>query len=245
MRFQCAIAGHPAPWSTWDKDGVIVTPSSRIAIKERDDLRFLEIEEVCMEDAGLYRITLENDYGRVEATARLDIIKNRKSSARGIRATSTPSRRSRSCSRRIMGYSTKIGGRLALASQMRSSSIPSKKVYHNGYEITDSERLNILQNNDEVVLEIDQVTKQDEGEYTLLFEYEDILFTTTTYARIYEDEEDDFDGIPPKIKRNLQMEYNTSEGLPLDLTFGVESKEPFEYVWERDGEMIPNSDDFT
>lgn len=137
VRFQCAISGHPVPWSTWDKDGIIVTPSSRYSIKERDDMRYLEIEEVCFEDAGLYRITLENDYGRIEATARLDIIKSRKSSSRGIRASSAPtSRQTRSVSRRIMGYSTKIGGRMALA-QTRASSIPTKKtIYLNGYEIT-------------------------------------------------------------------------------------------------------------
>ncbi len=242
MRFQCAIAGHPFPWSTWDKDGIIVTPSSRISIKERDDLRFLEIEEVCLEDAGLYRITLENDYGRVEATARLDIIKSRKSTGRGIRATSTPGRRSRSCSRRIMGYSTKIGGRLALAAQTRSSSIPSKKVYHNGYEVTDSERLTIRQNKDVVTLEIENVGKEDEGEYTLLFEHEDIFFTTTTYARII-DQEEDQEQEPPIIKKGLQ-DCLAMEGMPLDLIFVVDSKTPFDYVWERDGELVPNSDDF-
>lgn len=126
VKFQCAIAGHPMPWSTWDKDGIIVLPSTRFTIKERNDLRYLEIVEVCFEDAGLYRITLENDYGRIEATARLDIIKSKKSSTKRLRATSAPSRHSRSLSRRIMGYSTKIGGRLALAGQPRASSIPAK-----------------------------------------------------------------------------------------------------------------------
>lgn len=58
VRFQCAIAGHPIPWSTWDKDGIIVTPSTRYTIKERDDMRYLEIEEVCFEDAGKITIFL-------------------------------------------------------------------------------------------------------------------------------------------------------------------------------------------
>ena len=74
VRFQCAVAGHPVPWSTWDKDGVTVTSSARITIKEKDDVRILEIAEVTAEDAGLYRVTLENDVGRTEATARLEII---------------------------------------------------------------------------------------------------------------------------------------------------------------------------
>lgn len=74
VRFQCAVAGYPVPWCAWDKDGISVTSSARISIKEKDDVRILEIAEVTLEDAGLYRVTLENDVGRTEATARLEII---------------------------------------------------------------------------------------------------------------------------------------------------------------------------
>jgi len=74
VRFQCAIAGHPTPWVSWDKDGILVTPSARLTLSERDDLRILEISEVTVEDAGFYRITLENEVGRVEASARLEVI---------------------------------------------------------------------------------------------------------------------------------------------------------------------------
>ncbi|KAK0177708.1 hypothetical protein PV328_001733 [Microctonus aethiopoides] len=80
VRFQCAVAGHPAPWVTWDKDGISVMPSVRISLKEKDDVRILEITEITHEDAGLYRITLENDVGRTEATARLEIIRGRQNS---------------------------------------------------------------------------------------------------------------------------------------------------------------------
>lgn len=73
--FQCAAKGLPAPWATWDKDGVVITPSCRITIKEKDEIfRILEIDDVNSEDVGLYRVTLENDYGRAEATARLEVI---------------------------------------------------------------------------------------------------------------------------------------------------------------------------
>lgn len=37
--FQCAIAGVPTPWGTWDKDGVVVTQTTRLTLKERGDLR--------------------------------------------------------------------------------------------------------------------------------------------------------------------------------------------------------------
>lgn len=248
VRFQCAIAGHPTPWSTWDKDGVIVTPSTRFTIKERDDMRYLEIEEVCFEDAGLYRITLENDYGRIEATARLDIIKSRRTSTRGLRASSAPNRDRdvRSVSRRIMGYSTKIGGRMALATQTRASSIPAKKttVFHNGYDITSCERLSIIEHENEILLEIDSVKTYDEGEYTLMVESADGVFTTSTFARVYYSDDEIFhEKIPPRIRRALRN-LTSIEGLPLDLTFEIDCKLPFDYTWTRDDEILVNSDDF-
>lgn len=247
VRFQCAIAGHPVPWSTWDKDGIIVTPSTRYSIKERDDMRYLEIEEVCFEDAGLYRITLENDYGRIEATARLDIIKSRKSSTRGIRASSAPtSRQTRSVSRRIMGYSTKIGGRMALATQTtRASSIPTKKtIYHNGYDITSCERLSITESESEILIEIFNAKKSDEGEYTLMLESDEGVFTTTTFMRVLYANETASEVLSPKIKRKLEN-ISSIEGLPLDLTFEVDCEVPFDYVWMKDDEILANSDDFT
>lgn len=74
VRFQCAVVGHPAPWIKWDKNGTVVTPSTRISIKERDDVKILEIIDVMREDAALYRVTAENDFGRIEASARLEVI---------------------------------------------------------------------------------------------------------------------------------------------------------------------------
>lgn len=43
-------------------------------MEERDDVRTLEISKVALQDAGLYRITIDNDLGREQATARLDVI---------------------------------------------------------------------------------------------------------------------------------------------------------------------------
>lgn len=74
VRFQCAVMGHPFPWVKWDKNGTTVTPTTRISVKERDDVRILEITDVIPEDAGLYRVTLENEFGRIEASARLEVI---------------------------------------------------------------------------------------------------------------------------------------------------------------------------
>ncbi|XP_038216981.1 uncharacterized protein LOC119835922 isoform X2 [Zerene cesonia] len=104
--FQCAVGGLPPPWATWDKDGIIITPTSRISIKEKDEmLRILQIDEVTIEDVGLYRITLENEYGRVEASARLEVISHKGKFYAGGRSCSASPRRMMSYNRRTPSYS--------------------------------------------------------------------------------------------------------------------------------------------
>lgn len=243
VRFQGAVAGHPTPWSTWDKDGQIVTPTTRITIKERDDLRILEIDEVTYEDAGLYRITLENEYGRIEATARLDVIANtRNGAARSIRTSSSP-RRNVSVTRRLMGNSTRIGGRLALATNFRGTSMPARKFYHNGDEIDlMSRRVQFTENDAGCVLTIDNVTARDEGIYTCIAENEFGVAATSTYIAFFQ-HESEMVKQAPEFVRTLQPTRARDGSRALDLTCQVQSFTPFEVQWKRNGKFIPEMDD--
>merc|ERR1711874_71291 len=45
-----------------------------IHIEEHNDTCILEIRNIVPEDAGLYRITVENELGRIQANARLDVL---------------------------------------------------------------------------------------------------------------------------------------------------------------------------
>ena len=83
----------------------------------------------------------------------------------------------------------------------------------------------------------------DEGEYTLLLEHEDGIFSTTTFAKILLNDEE-IEKISPIIKTELPKEVQSSEGLPLDLSFMIDCKVPFDYVWMRDDELLVNSADF-
>lgn len=241
--FQCAIAGVPTPWSTWDKDGVIATQTSRLTLKERGDLRVLEIKEVTFEDAGLYRITLENDYGRIEATARLDVISNgRHPPTRDIRTSASPRR---SMSRRLMGNSTKIGGRLVLASNFRGGSVPSCKFHHDGDEIVvDGERIRMVQDQQTVTLIIDDVTEADEGVYTCLADDEYNMSASSIVVK-FTDNPKKYRMKDPEFLQELGM-YRTVEGDEfLDLQCIVDTFDmPFDVKWSRNGEIIDNSDRF-
>lgn len=74
VRFQCSVTGDPPPSTSWDKNNVPISSSDHILVQEQNDLRILEISNVSHDDEGLYRIVVENDYGQVVATVRLDII---------------------------------------------------------------------------------------------------------------------------------------------------------------------------
>lgn len=244
VRFQCTVGGHPLPWSTWDKNGLIITPSSRISIKEKDDYRTLEIEEVTFEDAGLYRITLENDFGRIEATARLDIISVHGNSRRMIRTRHSASPRNQpQFSRRLMGNSTKIGGRLALACQYRGSSAPAKKFYQNEIEIIESERVKIIDTNNKFELVIEDAKLSDQGNYCCVAETEYGIVSTNAFVNIYETEED-IPKLSPEFSAILEPHINAKEGITLDIMCQVDSCVPFDFEWMRDNEKICDTDDF-
>lgn len=242
VRFQCVIYGNPMPWSTWDKDLIIMTPTKRITIQERNDLRFIEIDEVTFEDAGLYRITVENEYGRVEATARLDVIGNtrngRSSSKR--RVTASPYNRNLSLTRRLMGSSTAINGRLTLSCSHRGSSVPARNFYHNGEEIQESSNCQILMTDEESTLIIDHVSISDEGIYTCVAQNEFGLITSSIPIKFF----DIVNDIPEpifKIKEHLPETLNCFEGAITNLTFEIFSSEPYKYDWYKNGELVNDS----
>lgn len=243
VRFQCAIAGHPTPWTTWDKDGQIVTPTTRISVVERDDLRILEIEEVTFEDAGLYRITLENEYGRVEATARLDVISSQRRDPGYAIHTSASPRRDVSISRRVMGNSTRIGGRLALSTSIRGTSMPSRRFYHNGEEIDVNDRRMTIDTNDATVtLSIDNVRKSDEGCYTCIAQNEFGMTATSTYITFFQ-EESEMIKQAPEFVRPLESTRATEGCQFVDLMCQVQSFSPFDVQWKRNGKFIDENDE--
>lgn len=246
VRFQCVISGHPMPWSTWDKDGIIITPSTRMMIREVDDLRTLEIDDVRFEDAGLYRITLENDYGRIEATARLDVICNsrggRDSTGRGIRASSA--RRNAYIHRRIMGPSTAIGGRMALATTFRGSSMPACKFYHNGVEMQENERIFIQSDQEQAELEVLHVSREDEGIYTCIINeagHDPITTSTVVHFKDFPTSPEHFTA---ELIKALPDSIQTFESNIVDLCFQVDINQPFYYIWSKDGQKIEDSEDF-
>ncbi|XP_041807381.1 myosin light chain kinase, smooth muscle isoform X3 [Chelmon rostratus] len=72
-KFSAKATGRPQPGVTWYKEEAELQSCGRVSIYERSGLHFLEIQEVCVEDAGSYTCLLTNSGGTATATAVLNV----------------------------------------------------------------------------------------------------------------------------------------------------------------------------
>lgn len=233
--FRCSIAGHPVPWVVWDKDGVEVTPSSRITIKEHDEDRILQITDVTVEDAGLYKVTVDNEVGRVEATARLEVIKLRGSSSCGYMASD-----SLAFQRKLVNLTARPGEDLILKSELRNyTSSAQTKWYKNGHALSMNDRVYENNSNGLVGLVIKHVNFKDEGTYTLVVSNH--LGDVSSWADITVFDDDLFD--PPEVIEKL-MNIETFDGETVNLVTKVTTQHDFLFTWIKNEEIVPSCDYF-
>ncbi|XP_054274333.1 titin-like isoform X2 [Macrosteles quadrilineatus] len=243
VRFQCSVAGHPTPWASWDKDGHIVTPSSRLSVTERDDLRTLELREVTVEDAGLYRVTLENEMGSIEATARLDIIGRQGSRTRSVRAWSAV-RSSPTFGRRLVGSAARVGGTFTLNCDVHASPSPVTSWYRNGEMLVKSSRVIPTWDGRRAKLELHSLQPEDAGVYTCVAE--NAVGTTQCSAELrvlQTSDPSDADLQPPVFLQGLPPEQTAAEGQPFELQVRLQGSSPLEVVWVKDGVEVPDCPD--
>ncbi|XP_046902304.1 myosin light chain kinase, smooth muscle isoform X1 [Hypomesus transpacificus] len=72
-KFSAKITGRPQPQVTWLKGDVEIQSSGRYSMVERSGVHFLEIRDVCVEDAGTYTCSVTNSAGTASATAELNV----------------------------------------------------------------------------------------------------------------------------------------------------------------------------
>lgn len=217
MRFQCAVSGHPDPFVTWDKDGEVVTPSPRITIMERDDLKILEISSVTPNDSGVYRVRLENDLGKIEASAKLEVIKHRTFSMRGLRARSSSPARQSPIYRRTYDSisSSRYYGRDArLFSDVRSIPTPYLKYYKN-----------------EIAKEHKPPSKEAEA-----------TTKTLVIPKPYTPPQKDPEFQAPEVVQALPKTHSIYEGESLVLEAKVKGTGPLDAIWMKDGCVVTDGD---
>lgn len=264
MRFQCAVSGHPDPFVTWDKDGEIVTPSPRITIMERDDLKILEISDVTPNDSGVYRVRLENDLGKIEASAKLEVIKHRTFSMRGLRARSSSPRPTPTYRRTYDSIGSRYYGRDArLFSDIRSIPTPYLKYYTN--EIATQNMVKRAELPAEITTDSPMLTTPSRVEFLAPVATQESSYSNTSAKEaefhapvappdfphsngntspLTADEttstEAEFQ--PPTITEDLPPTKSVYEGESLILEAKVKGTEPLDVVWMKDGCVVTDGD---
>ncbi|XP_043669858.1 titin-like isoform X2 [Vespula pensylvanica] len=243
VRFQCAVVGHPTPWLKWDKNGIVVTPTARISIVEKDDVKILEIGEVTQEDAGLYRVTLENDFGRIEASARLEVINRHGSYGRTIRTRSASPRIHPSFSRSLLDTTTRMDGRLRLQCGLRGTPSPTPTWYRNGRPLPRSNRIKRHFDGKTAKIEISKVKASDAGEYACVAT--NVLGSARNTCQVTVLDPHDsstLDKEPPKFLQSLPEESIVMEGNSYELRTKLAGTPPFSINWLKDKREIPDDD---
>lgn len=254
VRFQCSVAGHPDPFFSWDKDGMIITPGGRATISERDDIKTLEIRDVIPEDSGIYRVVLENQLGRIEASARLDVIPHR-STSRGvpIRSASPKSY----YKRHMAGTSARIGSSARFSCDFQSKTSPSNiKWYKDRLPIDTSSKYTMIQEGTTSTLVVNNVEDSDASVYKCVASTPtgvsmessaslDILTTNSDEAKLVKVEDRLIDSPkPPVVLKGLPESLEVVEGCRLTLDLKLEGTMPFDVIWMKDGCVLPDCDEF-
>uniref|UniRef100_A0A8C7UT88 Myosin light chain kinase, smooth muscle n=1 Tax=Oncorhynchus mykiss TaxID=8022 RepID=A0A8C7UT88_ONCMY len=70
-KFSAKITGRPQPLVTWLKGDEALHASPHFNMFEKSGIHFLEIRDVCVDDAGMYTCSVANSAGKATATAEL------------------------------------------------------------------------------------------------------------------------------------------------------------------------------
>jgi hypothetical protein len=145
-----------------------------------------------------------------------------------------------------MSYRTKIGGKIILEANVKSTKCSGEmEIFFNGINISKNDRVTIKVFKNTIVVEIKDVTKLDEGNYLLIMKCQNEIISSNHFVKLYENESEIYSElIPPNITKGL-INMNCIEGLPIDLTFSFNCNIPFTYEWRKNGIKLSNStDDF-
>lgn len=184
-------------------------------------------------------MVLENDVGRVEATARLDVIAHRTHSASGLRARSLSPKPAFNGSN-FLSASARYGSRARLFCDIKAVPTPFLKWYRDGIPLEQCRKYTSSYNGHVASLEIDQVTFEDQGIYTCVAENRNGKGYTSMQLHVLKN----YQNGPPRILKPLPATATTQEGSSIALNLQIEGSKPFDFVWMKDGCVLPDCEEF-
>uniref|UniRef100_A0A8D7ZZ73 Myosin light chain kinase, smooth muscle n=2 Tax=Culex pipiens TaxID=7175 RepID=A0A8D7ZZ73_CULPI len=222
-------------WSVWDKDGHIILPSKRIVTRDATYLKSLHIEKATANDAGIYRLTVENTFGCISATTRLTVL-SMKADQRIAHIT---------IKRHLMTNWVQDKKQIVLTSTYRSLSSRKPRFFLNGNEISTSVRRQKVTRRQFSALVIDNIKSEDFGTYYCSME-NSYGYNTGPNMQTTIIKETLSDNIvePPIIIRHLPKQITRAEGSKINLNLAIKCQIPFVYVWLRNNKIIQDSLEF-
>ncbi|XP_008180551.1 titin isoform X2 [Acyrthosiphon pisum] len=238
VRFLCSVSGHPPPWSSWEKDGQPIGVNSRMRIREDDDHRSLEICDVTSDDAGLYRITVENKFGKIQATARLEVLTHNQTT-NDVQITSS------SNGRRQSGSAACAGENFTLSCDIRGNSMSDVTWYKDDEKIKPDGRVTSSLDDLAARLSISNLELVDTGVYTCVARCESGVTRCSTELCVFDTKPATDSYLqPPIFVEGLVPKRTADEGEPVQLTVRLQGAVPMSASWFKNDVPVPDCTDF-
>lgn len=212
--------GYPKPDVIWKHEGVVIEPTGRYKFLYEDDKSMsLVIKEVIPEDAGIYSATATNELGQDSQVIKL-IVKS-------------PPR-----IKKIQDYKCHVEEKISMNIEVTGNPAPTIKVFINGKEVVESERIKFTRS-EEVnstithTVTISKTELKDAGAYSIIAS-NDMNQTSEFWNLVVNSE--------PKIVKKLEKEYVHGEKEDIIMSIRVDSFPLPKVKWFKDGKEINEKD---
>jgi len=216
-KFVCLISGHPKPTVTWSKNGEPLSAGRHLTDTSLVQCS-LTILSTKLDDEGIYKCVLHNDFGTASTTADLTVIQ------RGTRPK---------FEQKLNNVEGKVGQDAQFQARVQGTPTPELHFFHENEELEEDERFTIVDEGDGLYTFIIRNTKEtDGGQYKC---------TATnsvgeTSSRAYLHLEEDL--IAPEFIGHLQQSINLAEGDNYDLEVEVTGKPKPDIEWFKNDRML-------
>ncbi|XP_023226281.1 myosin light chain kinase, smooth muscle-like [Centruroides sculpturatus] len=228
VRFLCSYTGYPEPELSWFKDQLRLSFSGdRLSLVQTESLYILQINSVVPEDGGDYILVLENELGKIEASAHLEVkAKNNQGSA------SIPK-----ILRPLTDCVSTDEESWTLTCEVTGNPTPSIRWYKDGKAISQSGDFKMVYDGHEASLVISEIYPDDQGQYTCLAKNTHGEAKTSCFMTVREA------GSPPSFVGTLQ-DLEVTDGDKVTFTVQIKGTKPIEVIWVHNDQEIKNCKDF-
>ncbi|GFT24190.1 hypothetical protein TNCV_2064301 [Trichonephila clavipes] len=155
VNFTVKFSGKPKPSAKWDKDGAELTIDNKhfeLRYEEAEDSLTLVLNKATKEDAGTYGCTISNSVGAEKTTSKLEVTETEKSA---------------SVTKKLKDITTVEEETVELTVEYEGVPKPETKWQKDGKDIKiDDDHFELTKEDRSETLTINEVTKDDAGEYS-------------------------------------------------------------------------------